>query len=119
MSTLLLVAGFSVNKYGISASNFDGAKDITDVVNNYPVDLIEFKLVLEEYIHHVCENNDEYLEALRSDVDSCINQYEKTKQMCSSKVFRLAPLKIESKVELQQYGQDYKACTLPYKNIVG
>lgn len=118
-SVLVFVVGFSIKKYVVSASTFDKANNIADVMKEYPVDLIEFKLVLKKYIDHVCEQNGEYLERLKSNSDSCINEHQQAKQECISRVFRLAPLKINTESEVKQYGQDYKNCALPYKDIVG
>ncbi|MGK0516760.1 MAG: hypothetical protein ACI9W0_003197, partial [Gammaproteobacteria bacterium] len=38
---------------------------------------------------------------------------------CEKKVFRLAPLNLESEVEVLDYSRQYTQCTLPYKYILG
>ncbi|MCQ8876812.1 hypothetical protein NQT69_02020 [Pseudoalteromonas shioyasakiensis] len=119
ITSLLSVAVFIVTKYGFAESHFDETTHISDAYNEYPVDLIDFKLTLVDYVRHVCEENEETLKAFDKDVSDCINSHAKAKQACTVKVFRLAPMKLSSRDELIQYWQEYKECTLPYLSIVG
>jgi len=118
-SILLFVIYFSVNKYGVSANSFDDSSNVSDAFNIYPVNLVDFKLTLVKYIHHVCEKNEERLTQMKSDVSECISAHDLAKDKCEVKVLRLAPFNIENKEDLDEYGQDYQQCTLPYKNLVG
>lgn len=119
LANIFLVIVFSINKYAFTANNFHNAKDISDVYHDYPVNLIDLKLTVSKYIVHLCEENEPVLSRYKSDVDECINAHNRSKRECLGKIFRLAPMNIDTAQEVARYGQEYKLCTLPYKNFIG
>lgn len=119
LSCLISVVAFIVIKYGFSSNNFSNTRSVADVYHQYPVDLVDFKLTLIDYVEHVCEKNEAKLESYNDDVSECINSHRESKKSCTVKVFRLAPMKLQTRDELIQYWQEYKECTLPYANIMG
>ncbi|ATC82418.1 MULTISPECIES: hypothetical protein [Pseudoalteromonas] len=118
-SILIVVAGFSVNKYVFSSKAYDGVATITDLVANYPVDLFEFKQTMHGYAHHLCYKNEERLTRQNVTTSDCISNHDDKQSECENKVFRLAPLSLETKAEILDYSKQYTECTLPYKRIMG
>ncbi|XQF90115.1 hypothetical protein ACOBV8_16920 [Pseudoalteromonas espejiana] len=118
-SVLIVVAGFSVNKYVFSSKAYDGVTAVTDVVANYPVDLFEFKKTMHGYAHHLCYKNEARLTSQDVTTSECITNHDKKQNECEGKVFRLAPLSLETKAEILDYSKQYTECTLPYKHILG
>ena len=118
-SLLIVVAGFSVNKYVFSSKAYDGVASITDLVANYPVDLFEFKQTMYGYAHHLCYKNEKSLSRQHISTSDCILNHNNKHSECENKVFRLAPLSLETKAEILDYSRQYTECTLPYKRIMG
>ncbi|WP_338363184.1 hypothetical protein [uncultured Pseudoalteromonas sp.] len=118
-SLLIVVAGFSVNKYVFSSKAYDGVASITDLVANYPVDLFEFKQTMYGYAHHLCYKNEKSLSRQHISTSDCILNHNNKHSECENKVFRLAPLSLETKAEILDYSRQYTECTLPYKHIMG
>lgn len=48
-SIVIIVAGFSVNKYVFSSKVYDGVTTVTDIVAIYPVNIFDFKQTLQNY----------------------------------------------------------------------
>lgn len=46
-SIVIIVAGFSVNKYVFSSKVYDGVTTVTDIVAIYPVNIFDFKQTLQ------------------------------------------------------------------------
>ncbi|MDO6637529.1 hypothetical protein Q4540_15565 [Pseudoalteromonas carrageenovora] len=118
-SILIIVAGFSVNKYVFSSKVYDGVSTVTDIISVYPVNMFDFKKTMEDYAHHLCYKNEATLNIQHITVTECLSQHENKKLECEKKVFRLAPLNLESEVEVLDYSRQYTQCTLPYKYILG
>ncbi|GEB71485.1 hypothetical protein PC2016_1495 [Pseudoalteromonas carrageenovora] len=118
-SILIIVAGFSVNKYVFSSKAYDGVSTVTDIISVYPVNMFDFKKTMEDYAHHLCYKNEATLNTQHITVTECLSQHENKKLECEKKVFRLAPLNLESEVEVLDYSRQYTQCTLPYKYILG
>lgn len=118
-SILIIVAGFSVNKYVFSSKAYDGVTTVTDIISVYPVNMFDFKKTMEDYAHHLCYKNEATLNTQHITVTECLSQHENKKLECEKKVFRLAPLNLESEVEVLDYSRQYTQCTLPYKYILG
>jgi len=118
-SILIIVAGFSVNKYVFSSKAYDGVSTVTDIISVYPVNMFDFIKTMEDYAHHLCYKNEATLNTQHITVTECLSQHENKKLECEKKVFRLAPLNLESEVEVLDYSRQYTQCTLPYKYILG
>ncbi|MBQ4798903.1 hypothetical protein J8L73_07135 [Pseudoalteromonas sp. MMG006] len=118
-SILIIAAGFSINKYVFSSRAYDGVTAVTDVISVYPVNIFDFKKAMEGYAHHLCYKNEATLNTQNVTVKECLSQYENKKLECEKKVFRLAPLNLETEVEVLDYSRQYTKCTLPYKYILG
>ncbi|MBQ4832379.1 hypothetical protein J8L70_03910 [Pseudoalteromonas sp. MMG010] len=118
-STCIFIAFFSVNKYVFSSKVYEGASLVTDIISSYPVNIFDFKETMDKYAQHLCYVNEEVLEFQNVSIDECITQHENNKAQCADKIFRLAPLNLQSKDIVLDYSQQYKHCALPYKYIVG
>jgi len=118
-SILIIAAGFSINKYVFSSKTYDCVSTVTDVITVYPVDMFDFKKTMAGYAHHLCYKNEATLNTQHVTVNECLSQYENKKLECEKKVFRLAPLNLETEVEVLDYSRQYTQCTLPYKYILG
>ena len=118
-SIIIVIAGFSVNKYVFSNKAYDGVTTVTDIIPTYPVDMFDFKKTMQDYAHHLCYKNEDTLISQHVSVSECISKLDDKKTECEKKVFRLAPLNLESEVEVLNYSRQYTQCTLPYKYILG
>ncbi|MBH0025631.1 MULTISPECIES: hypothetical protein [unclassified Pseudoalteromonas] len=118
-SLIIIVAVFSVNKYVFSNKAYDGVTTVTDIISTYPVDMFYFKKTMQDYAHHLCYKNEDTLISQHVSVSECISKLDDKKTECEKKVFRLAPLNIESEGEVLDYSRQYTQCTLPYKYILG
>lgn len=114
---LIIVSGFAINKYVFSSKMYDDVSNVTDLVSEYPVDLFKFKKIAQNYSQHLCYVNEGVLAGINVTSSDCVDTHDKMKSECTAKVFRLAPLNINSKEELIEYSNEYSRCTLPYKNI--
>ena len=111
--------GFSVNKYVFSNKAYDDVTSVTDIISNYPINMFDFKQTMRDYAHHLCYKNEDTLISQHITVTDCISKLDDKKTECEKKVFRLAPLNLESKGEVLDYSRQYTQCTLPYKYILG
>lgn len=111
------ISGFAINKYVLSSKMYDNVSNITDLVSGYPVDLFKFKKMAQDYSRHLCYKNRGVLAGADVSSSECVATHDKMQNQCTEKVFRLAPLNIESKKELIEYSNEYSRCTLPYKNL--
>ena len=50
-SIVIIVAGFSVNKYVFSSKVYDGVTTVTDIVAIYPVNIFDFKQTMQNYAY--------------------------------------------------------------------
>ncbi|HDY90627.1 hypothetical protein WNY79_08055 [Pseudoalteromonas sp. AS84] len=116
---IIIVAGFSVNKYVFSNKAYDDVTSVTDIISNYPINMFDFKQTMRDYAHHLCYKNEDTLISQHITVTDCISKLDDKKTECEKKVFRLAPLNLESKGEVLDYSRQYTQCTLPYKYILG
>ncbi|NMP01423.1 hypothetical protein HHE94_01610 [Pseudoalteromonas arctica] len=116
---IIIVAGFSVNKNLFSNQAYDDVTSVTDIITNYPVNVFDFKQTMQDYAHHLCYKNEDTLTSQHITVTDCISKLDDKKIECEKKVFRLAPLNLESKGEVLDYSRQYTQCTLPYKYILG
>ncbi|MEM5509073.1 hypothetical protein WNY98_09355 [Pseudoalteromonas sp. AS71] len=116
---IIIVAGFSVNKYVFSNKAYDDVTSVTDIISNYPINMFDFKQTMRNYAHHLCYKNEDTLISQHITVTDCISKLDDKKTECEKKVFRLAPLNLESKGEVLDYSRQYTQCTLPYKYILG
>ena len=116
---IIIVAGFSVNKYVFSNKTYDDVTSVTDIISNYPINMFDFKQTMRDYAHHLCYKNEDTLISQHITVTDCISKLDDKKTECEKKVFRLAPLNLESKGEVLDYSRQYTQCTLPYKYILG
>jgi hypothetical protein len=116
---IIIVAGFSVNKNLFSNKAYDDVTSVTDIITNYPVNMFDFKQTMQDYAHHLCYKNEDTLTSQHITVTDCISKLDDKKIECEKKVFRLAPLNLESKGEVLDYSRQYTQCTLPYKYILG
>ncbi|MEM5531386.1 hypothetical protein [Pseudoalteromonas arctica] len=116
---IIIVAGFSVNKNLFSNKAYDDVTSVTDIITNYPVNMFDFKQTMQDYAHHLCYKNEDTLTSQHITVNDCISKLDDKKIECEKKVFRLAPLNLESKGEVLDYSRQYTQCTLPYKYILG
>ena len=116
---IIIVAGFSVNKNLFSNKAYDDVTSVTDIITNYPVNMFDFKQTMQDYAHHLCYKNEDTLTSQHITVTDCISKLDDKKTECEKKVFRLAPLNLESKGEVLDYSRQYTQCTLPYKYILG
>ncbi|MBA6409478.1 hypothetical protein H4J63_09075 [Pseudoalteromonas sp. 5Ae-yellow] len=116
---IIIVAGFSVNKNLFSNKVYDDVTSVTDIITNYPVNMFDFKQTMQDYAHHLCYKNEDTLTSQHITVTDCISKLDDKKIECEKKVFRLAPLNLESKGEELDYSRQYTQCTLPYKYILG
>ena len=114
---VIIIIGFAVNKYVFSSKMYDGVSNVTDLVSEYPVDLFKFKKVAQNYAQHLCYTNERVLAGINVSSSDCVAAHDEMQDQCTDKVFRLAPLNIDSKKELIEYSNEYSRCTLPYKNI--
>ena len=114
---VIIISGFAVNKYVFSSKMYDGVSNVTDLVSEYPVDLFKFKKVAQNYAQHLCYTNEGVLAGINVSSSDCVAAHDEMQDQCTDKVFRLAPLNIDSKKELIEYSNEYSRCTLPYKNI--
>ncbi|HCP96771.1 MAG: hypothetical protein CMK62_14775 [Pseudoalteromonadaceae bacterium] len=112
-----MISGFAVNKYVFSSKMYDGVSNVTDLVSEYPVDLFKFKKVAQNYAQHLCYTNEGVLAGINVSSSDCVAAHDEMQDQCTDKVFRLAPLNIDSKKELIEYSNEYSRCTLPYKNL--
>jgi hypothetical protein len=118
-AVVLIIAGFSVNKYVFSNKAYDDVTVVTDMISAYPVNMFDFKHTMQNYAHHLCYKNEETLSFQHISVDECLSKLDATKAECERKIFRLAPLNLESEREVLDYSRQYTQCTLPYKYILG
>mgnify|MGYP000094078180 CR=1 FL=1 len=118
-SLVIIIAGFSFNKYVFSSKAYDGVTTVTDVISAYPVNMFDFKKTMKDYAHHLCYRNSDTLNAQDISVSACLTNHDEKKLECEKKVFRLAPLNLESEREVLDYSRQYTQCTLPYKYILG
>lgn len=118
-SVIIIVAVFSVNKYVLSNKVYDGVTTVTDIISTYPVDMFDFKKTMQDYAHHLCYKNEDTLISQNVSVNECISKLDDKKTECEKKIFRLAPISLESEVEVLDYSRQYTQCTLPYKYILG
>ncbi|WP_165735002.1 hypothetical protein [Pseudoalteromonas sp. C8] len=116
---IIIVAGFSVNKNLFSNKAYDDVTSVTDIITSYPVNMFDFKQTMQDYAHHLCYKNEDTLTSQHITVTDCISKLDDKKIECEKKVFRLAPLNLESKGEVLDYSRQYTQCTLPYKYILG
>ncbi|MBH0018790.1 hypothetical protein I6F40_00170 [Pseudoalteromonas sp. SWXJ133] len=116
---IIIVAGFSVNKNLFSNKAYDDVTSVTDIITNYPVNMFDFKQTMQDYAHHLCYKNEDTLTSQHITVTDCISKLDDKKIECEKKIFRLAPLNLESKGEVLDYSRQYTQCTLPYKYILG
>lgn len=116
---IIIVAGFSLNKYVFSNKAYDDVTSVTDIISNYPINMFDFKQTMRDYAHHLCYKNEDTLISQHITVTDCISKLDDKKTECEKKVFRLAPLNLESKGEVLDYSRQYTQCTLPYKYILG
>lgn len=114
---IIVAVGFSINKYVFSTKIYHGATNITDVVPDYPVNLLDFKHIVRDYVYHLCYKNADTLAYHHVSIDECLSNYEVKKLECDEKVFRLAPLNLVSQTEILDYSRQYTKCILPYKYI--
>lgn len=114
---VIIISGFAVNKYVFSSKMYDGVSNVTDLVSEYPVDLFKFKKVAQNYAQHLCYTNEGVLAGINVSSSDCVAAHDEMQDQCTDKVFRLAPLNIDSKKELIEYSNEYSRCTLPYKNL--
>ena len=114
---VIIISGFAVNKYVFSSKMYDGVSNVTDLVSEYPVDLFKFKKVAQNYAQHLCYTNEGVLAGIKVSSSDCVAAHDEMQDQCTDKVFRLAPLNIDSKKELIEYSNEYSRCTLPYKNL--
>ncbi len=114
---VIIISGFAVNKYVFSSKMYDGVSNVTDLVSEYPVDLFKFKKVAQNYAQHLCYTNEGVLAGINVSSSDCVAAHDEMQNECTKKVFRLAPLNIDSKKELIEYSNEYSRCTLPYKNL--
>jgi len=114
---VIIISGFAVNKYVFSTKMYDGVSNVTDLVSEYPVDLFKFKKVAQNYAQHLCYTNEGVLAGINVSSSDCVAAHDEMQDQCTDKVFRLAPLNIDSKKELIEYSNEYSRCTLPYKNL--
>ena len=114
---VIIISGFAVNKYVFSSKMYDGVSNVTDLVSEYPVDLFKFKKVAQNYAQHLCYTNEGVLAGINVSISDCVAAHDEMQDQCTDKVFRLAPLNIDSKKELIEYSNEYSRCTLPYKNL--
>ncbi len=114
---VIIISGFAVNKYVFSTKMYDGVSNVTDLVSEYPVDLFKFKKVAQNYAQHLCYTNEGVLAGINVSSSDCVAAHDEMQDQCTDKVFRLAPLNIDSKKELIEYSNQYSRCTLPYKNL--
>ena len=114
---VIIISGFAVNKYVFSSKMYDGVSNVTDLVSEYPVDLFKFKKVAQNYAQHLCYTNEGVLAGINVSSSDCVAAHDEMQDQCTDKVFRLAPLNIDSKKELIAYSNEYSRCTLPYKNL--
>ena len=118
-SLIIIVAGFSVNKYVFSNKAYDDVTTVTDIIQTYPINMFDFKKTMQDYANHLCYKNEDTLISQHVSVSECISKLDDKKTECEKEVFRLAPLNIESKGEVLDYSRQYTQCTLPYKYILG
>ena len=118
-SIVIIVAGFSVNKYVFSSKVYDGVTTVTDIVAIYPVNIFDFKQTLQNYAYHLCYKNEDRLSQQHVTSHECVDSHDSLKRECEDKVFRLAPLNLQNKEEVLNYAKQYTQCTLPYKYIIG
>ena len=114
---VIIISGFAVNKYVFSSKMYDGVSNVTDLVSEYPVDLFKFKKIAQNYAQHLCYTNEGMLAGINVSSSDCVAAHDEMQDQCTNKVFRLAPLNIDSKKELIEYSNEYSRCTLPYKNL--
>ena len=114
---VIIISGFAVNKYVFSTKMYDDVSNVTDLVSGYPVDLFKFKKIAQNYAQHLCYTNERVLAGINVSSSDCVAAHDEMQDQCTDKVFRLAPLNIDSKKELIEYSNEYSRCTLPYKNI--
>ena len=114
---VIIISGFAVNKYVFSSKMYDGVSNVTDLVSEYPVDLFKFKKIVQNYAQHLCYTNEGMLAGINVSSSDCVAAHDEMQDQCTDKVFRLAPLNIDSKKELIEYSNEYSRCTLPYKNL--
>ena len=114
---VIIISGFAVNKYVFSSKMYDGVSNVTDLVSEYPVDLFKFKKIAQNYAQHLCYTNEGMLAGINVSSSDCVAAHDEMQDQCTDKVFRLAPLNIDSKKELIEYSNEYSRCTLPYKNL--
>ncbi|GAA61554.1 hypothetical protein P20652_3434 [Pseudoalteromonas sp. BSi20652] len=118
-SVIIIVAGFSVNKDVFYNKAYDGVTTVTDIISIYPVDTFYFKRTMRDYAHHLCYKNEDALTSQNISVVDCVSKLDDKKTECEKKVFRLAPLNLETELEVLDYSRQYTQCTLPYKYIYG
>jgi hypothetical protein len=118
-SIVIIVAGFTVNKHVLSHKAYDGVTAVTDIIPTYPVNIFDFKRIMQDYAHHLCYKNEGALTAQHISVGDCISKHDDKKTACGKRIFRLAPLNLESEGEVLDYSRQYTKCTLPYKYILG
>ena len=114
---VIIISGFAVNKYVFSTKMYDDVSNVTDLVSSYPVDLFKFKKIAQNYAQHLCYTNEGVLAGIDVSSRDCVATHHEMQNECTEKVFRLAPLNLDSKKELIEYSNEYSRCTLPYKNI--
>lgn len=114
---VIIISGFAVNKYVFSSKMYDGVSNVTDLISEYPVDLFKFKKIAQNYAQHLCYTNEGMLAGINVSSSDCVAAHDEMQDQCTDKVFRLAPLNIDSKKELIEYSNEYSRCTLPYKNL--
>jgi len=100
---VIIISGFAVNKYVFSSKMYDCVSNVTDLVSEYPVDLFKFKKVAQNYAQHLCYTNEGVLAGINVSSSDCVAAHDEMQDQCTDKVFRLAPLNIDSKKELIEY----------------
>lgn len=115
----IIIAGFLVNKYVLSSKAYDGVTKVTDIISSYPINVYDFKKTMADYAYHLCYKNEGVLSNHNISISECVDNHDERKLDCDKKVFRLAPLNLETKEDVLDYSKQYTQCTLPYKYILG
>jgi hypothetical protein len=102
-----------------SSKVYEGVSSVTDIIPSYPINVFDFKNTMAKYAEHLCYKNEAALEFQHISIEECIANHDSLKQQCADKIFRLAPLNLDSKNVVLNYSQQYKRCTLPFKHILG
>lgn len=114
----LVAAGYFYNRHLESQENAAALNTLFEQLENeQAIDLFPLKKALVKQVYSICDGNQTYLLETGRTVIGCYAIHDEKKPQCDTKVFRLAPMKLNNKQEALEYSQDYIDCTLPYDDL--